>query len=86
MEKVQSKKNERSYVIEGDTGGVYRRNRVHIRPTCVRNVPEPQNQASEGVGRSVDTKPAASSPVSADPPCALDTLTRSGEHVGNQSG
>ena len=32
---VQSQKNERSYIIEDDTGGVYQRNRVHIRPTCI---------------------------------------------------
>ena len=37
---VQSQKNERSYIIEGDTGGVYQRNRVHILPTCIRNVPD----------------------------------------------
>ena len=44
---VQSKKNERSYIIEGDTCGVYQRNRVHIRPTCIRNVSEPQDQTSD---------------------------------------
>jgi len=79
---VQSQKNERSYIIEGDTGGVYQRNRVHIRPTCVRNVPEPQDQMSdwqqspgepEGVGKSVNTTPAASSPDSEEPSSAQDT-------------
>ena len=38
---VQSQKNELSYIIESDTGGVYQRNRVHIRPTCIWNVPGP---------------------------------------------
>ena len=72
--------------MEGDTGGVYQRNRVHIRPTCVWNVPEPQDQTSdwqqspgepEGVGKSVNTTPAASSPVSEEPFSALDTPMRS---------
>jgi hypothetical protein len=31
---VQQSLDNRSYVIHGDNSGVYRRNRVHIRPTC----------------------------------------------------
>lgn len=37
--KVVSRNDERSYTIEGDAGGVYRRNRVHIRPTCIQSSP-----------------------------------------------
>ena len=84
---VQSQKDEFSYIIEGDTvtGGVYQRKRVHITPTCIRNVPERRDQTSdqqqspeepEGVWKSVDITPAASLPVSEKPSSALDTPTR----------
>ena len=94
---VQSQKDERSYITEGDTvtGGLYQRNRVHIRPTCIRNVPEPRDQTSdqqqnpeepEGVGKSVDTTPAASSPVflKSFPAHWIHQRVHS-EHVANQS-
>lgn len=36
---VRSREGERSYIIQGDNGGVYQRNRVHMRPTCVPKTP-----------------------------------------------
>ena len=62
------------------------RNRVRIRQASGTDVPEPEDQTSdcqqsteepEGVGKSVDTTPAASSPDSEEPSSALDTPTRS---------
>ena len=71
---AQSRKDEQPFIMEGDSGGVYQRNRVHIRQTCFQNALEldtPQNQTNEtwlqtpdvpkGSEKSEDATPAASS-------------------------
>ncbi|KAK7112317.1 hypothetical protein V1264_011788 [Littorina saxatilis] len=44
---VQKRRDERSYIIHGENDGVYRRNRVHVRPTC----PSPGVPEQDGVYR-----------------------------------
>ena len=44
---VRNRKDERSYIVEGDRGGVYQRNRVHVPTTSVRSVPGVDSQQNE---------------------------------------
>ena len=37
--RIRSRDGDREYTVEGDNGGVYQRNRVHIRPTSIKSAP-----------------------------------------------
>jgi transposase InsO family protein len=36
---IRSRDGDREYIVEGDNGGVYQRNRVHMRPTSIKSTP-----------------------------------------------
>lgn len=44
---ILKRNGERSYVVEGDNGGVYQRNRVHMRPTCRKIIPRMESPMAE---------------------------------------
>lgn len=54
---VSHEQSKRSYIIEGENGGIYRRNRAHIRPTEIR--PETQVEQNQTESQSVAERETA---------------------------
>jgi transposase InsO family protein len=69
---VQKKRDDRSYIIKGENEGLYRRNRIHARPTCppqhlYPSTPEPVNEPPSEA-ELLESSDVDSSPVL---PCPL---------------
>ena len=74
---IRRRDDERSYTVEGDNGGVYERNRVHIRPTSIHSKPWADRALEPLLDAPKDPPPAH--PQATAPEAARPAMTAAAE-------